>query len=125
LTVGENLALIAKHHKDAISEDTIESLLVDFGLLDRVDHLPSELSIGQRRRLAIVRCLLAEPVLVLADEPTNDLDERWREKIIASFAGIASTKKRSVVMVTHDESYAARAMKKYRLTELGGLICAS
>jgi putative ABC transport system ATP-binding protein len=123
LSVRENLLLIARHHRIKRAEGIIDALLGEYGLCEHQDHLPSELSVGQRRRLAITRCLMTEPTLILADEPTNDLDEAWREKIIATFSEIASSGTRSVVMVTHDKAYASKAIKNYHLEDSGGLIC--
>ena len=64
------------------SRSLVDDLLYQFGLEDRADFFPHQLSGGQRRRAMAARALIHEPELILADEPTNDLDEHWSEEII-------------------------------------------
>ena len=79
-----------------------EETLKDVGLEDRVEHKPNELSGGQRQRVAIARALVNKPALLLADEPTGNLDSKISEEIMKLFADIHS-KGNTLVMVTHEE----------------------
>jgi putative ABC transport system ATP-binding protein len=79
------------------------------GLGDRLKHRPDQLSGGQQQRVAIARALAAEPALVLADEPTGNLDSRASDEIVRLLRQVASEWGRSVVMVTHDPRIAAYA----------------
>ena len=93
----------------------IETMLEEVGLTDRADHLPAELSVGQKRRLVLARVLLAQHDLLLADEPTNDLDADWSDEVFDRFRAFVAD--RSVVVVTHDEAYARQADEVYVLEE--------
>ena len=83
--------------------------LTRMGLGDRLHHRPDQLSGGQQQRVAIARALVAEPALVLADEPTGNLDTRASDEIAALLRQVADTWHRAVVMVTHDPRIAAYA----------------
>ena len=83
--------------------------LAAVGLADRADHLPSELSGGQQQRAAIARALVKEPAVLLADEPTGNLDEDTRDDIIGLLERVWRERHLTMVMVTHDSVVAARA----------------
>ena len=94
----------------------VDKLLYQFGLEDRADFFPHQLSGGQRRRAMAARCLIHEPELILADEPTNDLDEHWSEEIIRILKE-QTQKGTAVVMVTHNSRWAEMATRRLRLEE--------
>jgi putative ABC transport system ATP-binding protein len=86
--------------------------LADLGLADRAGHLPSELSGGQQQRVAIARALVKEPKVLLADEPTGNLDEETRDDIISLLEGLWRDKHLTMVLVTHDSAIARRAQRR-------------
>ena len=88
------------------------SLLEEVGLADRASHLPSHLSGGEQQRVAIARALVKEPRVVLADEPTGNLDSATGADIVTLLAGLASARGATVVVATHDESLARVAPRR-------------
>ncbi len=91
------------------------------GLADRADHLPSELSGGQQQRVAIARALVADPALIVADEPTGDLDRATGEEVLSLLDQLVHDLGKTIVMVTHDPKAAARAHRLVHL-EKGVLV---
>ena len=94
----------------------VDELLYRFGLEDRADFFPHQLSGGQRRRAMAARALIHNPRLILADEPTNDLDEHWSEEIIRILKE-QTQKGTAVVMVTHNARWASAATRRLRLED--------
>jgi putative ABC transport system ATP-binding protein len=88
--------------------------LAAVGMEDRLHHLPSELSGGQQQRAAVARAIVTDPAIVLADEPTGNLDSRSTEEILAVFARL-NAEGRTVVLITHEGDVAARARRIVRL----------
>jgi putative ABC transport system ATP-binding protein len=86
------------------------------GMGDRLDHLPSELSGGQQQRVAVARAIVAAPPLLLADEPTGNLDSRSTDEVLTIFDGL-SAQGRTIVLITHEEEVAARARRTIRLLD--------
>ncbi len=103
---------IRKTERKRIAEET----LADVGLDDRMAHRPNELSGGQRQRVAIARALVNKPALLLADEPTGNLDSKISEEIMTLFADIHK-KGNTLVMVTHEEDIAMHAHRIIRLKD--------
>ena len=107
--------------KDGAQEKRATALLERVGLGDRLDHKPRELSVGQQQRVALARMLANDPAIILADEPTGNLDPDTSRQIIGFFEEF-NREGRTIVMVTHDPEAAARAKKKLKLD--GGKIVA-
>lgn len=103
---------IRKTERIKLAEET----LTDVGLDDRMDHRPNELSGGQRQRVAIARALVNKPSLLLADEPTGNLDSKISEEIMKLFAEI-HRKGNTLVVVTHEEDIAKHAHRIIRLKD--------
>lgn len=115
LTARENLVMALRSARQKVNAGAIDEALEMLGLTDRADHLPAELSVGQKRRLVLARALLVGHDVLLADEPTNDLDADWSEVVFQQFRSFAAEGERAVVMVTHDVAYATRADRVYVL----------
>ncbi|MGL4514378.1 MAG: ABC transporter ATP-binding protein [Lacipirellulaceae bacterium] len=96
-------------------------LLARVGLADRERHSPAQLSGGERQRVAIARALVREPLLVLADEPTGNLDPRAAEGIADLLLGLVHERAAMLVAVTHSEAFAARLGRRARLVD-GALV---
>jgi len=93
-----------------------EKILAEVGLSDRVEHKPNELSGGQRQRVAVARALVNNPSILLADEPTGNLDSKISEEIMQLFAEI-HRKGNTLIVVTHEESIALHAHRIIRLKD--------
>lgn len=119
LTVAENvgLPLLFARRK---SSQRVDELIENVGLSHRRNHRPHELSGGEMQRVAIARALVNQPALVLADEPTGNLDSENGERIIALFDEL-NRKGLTVVVVTHNERLAGKARRKLQLSD--GRIC--
>src|SRR5207249_514701 len=89
--------------------------LADVGLADRTSHLPTELSGGQQQRVAIARALVKEPTVILADEPTGNLDVDMRDEILELLASLHAKGQPTLVIVTHDPEVARRAPRAIRI----------
>ena len=94
-----------------------EAMLDRVGLLDRKSHKPSEMSGGEMQRVAIARSLMSEPELLLADEPTGNLDTETGKSILQLRRQLNSEDGLTIVMITHDESIAERADRCYRMQD--------
>ena len=118
LSAEENVALPLRYARVPRAERLARArtLLGQVGLADRVHHTPSELSGGQCQRVAIARALVTDPALILADEPTGNLDSRSGAEILALFRSLHAGG-RTVVMVTHDELIAQTAPRQVRLSD--------
>lgn len=110
LTALENVALAAEYggmsRKKA--KQAASAMLSNIGLGDRVDHAPSQLSGGQQQRVAIARALINEPRVVLADEPTGNLDSVSSDEILQLMRDINKKSKTTFVVVTHDSAISKR-----------------
>lgn len=115
LTALENVTLPLEILGREKSEQKAKRLLEELGLSHRLDHTPSRLSGGECQRVAIARALVVEPKLLLADEPSGNLDVHTGDKVMDLFFDVAKRHGITVVLVTHSEALAARCEKTYRL----------
>jgi putative ABC transport system ATP-binding protein len=93
------------------------ALLAEVGLAARAEHLPAQLSGGEQQRVAIARALATEPRVILADEPTGNLDSETGADVIDLLAGLAAVHQATVVVATHDAGLAARAPKRLAMRD--------
>jgi len=108
LTAIENVLLSLEANQKYNQDEDAKALLAEFGLSHRLNHLPSELSGGEQQRVAIARALINKPKIILADEPTGNLDSINSESMMDLLFNYTRKSKTSLVMVTHDNSIAER-----------------
>ena len=118
LDARENVALAARYagHPPRAAFDRAERALRDVGLHDRMHHRPSALSGGQQQRVAVARALVNEPALLLADEPTGELDSRTAENVLG-LLGALNRGGQTLIVVTHSEAVWRRAQRVIRLAD--------
>src|SRR4026207_98378 len=123
LTAFENveLPLLLTKLSKAERRKNVETALDLVGLSDRMHHQPKQLSRGQEQRVAIARAIVTDPNLILADEPTGNLDARSGEEILQILSTLNRALNKKLVMVTHDP-HAARFASKIRYLEKGELL---
>ena len=111
LTAYENveLPLLLTHLKRRERREHVEAVLSVVGLADRMEHYPSQLSGGQQQRVAIARAIVTDPEILVADEPTGDLDRASAEEILQLMDRLVHEFGKTVIMVTHDPRAAEKA----------------
>ncbi len=116
---AENVILpqMIRDVSEADARARAESLLTALGLGHRLDHRPSQLSGGEQQRVAVARALANRPALVLADEPTGNLDERTADVVLAEFLRLVRGEGSSALVATHNERLAAKMDRVVRLHE--------
>jgi len=119
LTAQENVesALVPSGTKASERRSRARQALDDLGLADRAGHLPLELSGGEQQRVAIARALVRDPRVILADEPTGNLDEGTRDEIIELLVRLWADRRQTLVIVTHDSGVARRAPRVALINE--------
>jgi putative ABC transport system ATP-binding protein len=117
LTVQENITLPADLDGRKVPADELAELLEILGLTDKVQSLPSELSGGQQQRVAIGRALVNHPAIVLADEPTGNLDKRNSQEIMDLLRAANTKRGQTLVVITHDPEIAAQADRVMTITD--------
>jgi putative ABC transport system ATP-binding protein len=117
LTAAQNveLPLLLTRLSGAERKKHVETALRIVGLEDRMHHYPRQLSGGQEQRVAIARAIVADPKVLVADEPTGDLDAKSAEEILALMESLNRDFKKTIVMVTHDPRAAERAHIQHHL----------
>lgn len=109
LNVRENITLPVDLDGKNPDQDKLSELLKTLGLEDRADYLPNQLSGGQQQRVSIGRALFNDPKIILADEPTGNLDHKASEEIVRLLREANQKYHQTIIMVTHDENIAAQA----------------
>ena len=117
LTAEENVALPLLFSRALHQRDRVRNLLARVGLQDRSNHLPRELSGGEQQRVAIARALVNGPKILLADEPTGNLDSKRGNEIVALLRDMNQTEGLTVVLSTHNRDLADRADRQVKLID--------
>lgn len=109
LNVKENVLLPAALDHQKISDERFNDLMNTLAIMDRLNHLPNQLSGGQQQRVSIARALMNQPSIILADEPTGNLDRKNSDEIIHLLRLANQKYKQTIILITHDESIARHA----------------
>ena len=117
LNVVENMTLPLKLDGQKVNEERVNELLELLGLAERRKHLPSQLSGGQQQRVSIGRALINAPALVLADEPTGNLDSKSSQEIIGLLKHSNKKYGQTLIVITHDENIALQADRIIRIED--------
>jgi len=118
LTVGENVSLPLELNRvpRLQAQEKVRDLLASVGLLDRWDTFPEKLSGGEQQRVALARALVHDPILILADEPTGNLDEETGAQVMSLLTRLVRERDRTLLMVTHSPEAASNADRVLRLS---------
>lgn len=111
LNVEENISLPLLLDHKTVEREKLNDLLKILGLEKRVNHIPSELSGGQQQRVAIGRALISAPKLILADEPTGNLDQKNSREIMNIFRELNEKYNQTILLITHDEKIAENSKR--------------
>ena len=117
LNVDENIALPHLLDGRALDRERLDQIVDHLGLSDRRTNLPNQLSGGQQQRVSIGRALYSHPAIVLADEPTGNLDRKNGEEIIRLLKESNRNQKQTLLLITHDESIALQADRMIRIED--------
>ncbi len=117
LTVYENILLPFGLDGEKPALDYMQAIVSRLGLEEQLDKMPNALSGGQQQRVAIARALVRKPALILADEPTGNLDSKSSAEVVALFQSINREMGHTIVMITHDDDVAQRAGKILRVAD--------
>jgi putative ABC transport system ATP-binding protein len=117
LTAEENVALPLLFSRALHQRDRVRNLLARVGLQNRSDHLPRELSGGEQQRVAIARALVNDPKILLADEPTGNLDSKRGNEILTLLRDMNQTEGLTIVLSTHNRDLANRAGRQVKLVD--------
>lgn len=109
LNVLENITLPLRIAKKKIDHKYLDELITMLGINERANHLPAQLSGGQQQRVAIARALMADPSIILADEPTGNLDSENSNEVIQLLKCAAKKYNKTIILVTHDNEVAEKA----------------
>lgn len=109
LTVRHNIELPLKLDKRKVDKKVLLDIVKKLGIENKLDSFPSELSGGQQQRVAIARSLIYSPSIILADEPTGNLDRKNSKEIVDIFRYFNKTLKQTIILITHDENIALKA----------------
>ncbi len=117
MTAVENVALPLEFRGEPGADESAAAMLSEVGLGHRLEHFPAQLSGGEQQRVALARALVTEPRLLLADEPTGNLDGATGRQIVELLFGMRSRRNTTLVLVTHDEALARRCSRLVRMAD--------
>ena len=117
LTLEENVCLPKMIAKEQIDKNQINKLFEYFDLKDRMKSFPNDLSGGEKQRVAVMRAIINNPSVIIADEPTGNLDKENVLKMISLFQKLNTEKKLTIIIATHDENVFDIGHKKYQLVD--------
>ena len=117
MTALENVALPLEFAGKADAFETARAVLAEVGLSHRAEHFPAQLSGGEQQRVAIARALSPRPQIILADEPTGNLDGKTGEQVVDLLFGLQRRRQATLVLVTHDRTLAARCGRLVRMAD--------
>ncbi len=117
LNVYENITLPLELDGNKVDETFLNEVVKSLGLIDKLYNMPSELSGGQQQRVAIARAILSKPAILLADEPTGNLDSRTTEDVLGLLRVTSTKFNQTVVMITHDMQLAGIADRIIRIED--------
>ena len=117
LSAKENIMLPLLLDKKSVNSDYADTLLEFLGIYDRRDHYPEALSGGQQQRVAIARALISHPSLILADEPTGNLDSRNSDEIVKGLYRSVREFDQTLIMITHDKNIADTAQRTIKIED--------
>ncbi|MNI08806.1 ABC transporter ATP-binding protein YtrE [compost metagenome] len=120
LSARQNVEIAMRGEERSSSErkDKLEAWFEKTGLQNRMNHLPSQLSRGQQQRVAMIRALIHEPTLVLADEPTGSLDTETAEEVTELMLELCKSEKNTLLVVTHDLKMAERFPRQVHIHDI-------
>ena len=116
-TALENVSLILEINGEGNAKQQAEELLIQFGLKDRLNHFPTQLSGGEQQRVAIARSMAVKPKMILADEPTGNLDSENSDMISNLLFQYADKNQSSLVLVTHDLKFAEKCDRMIKIED--------
>ena len=117
MTAQENAALPLEFAGDADAADKAAAALQTVGLAERLRHFPGELSGGEQQRVALARAFVAGPSLLLADEPTGNLDRETGERVMELLFALQAAQGTTLILVTHDAALAGRCRRRLRMAD--------
>ena len=117
LTLEENVSLPKMIAKEQLDKDELIELFEYFDLKDRMNSFPNDLSGGEKQRVAVMRAIINNPSIIIADEPTGNLDEENALKMMSLFQKLNTEKKLTIIIATHDEDVFNIGHKKYQLVD--------
>jgi len=117
LTLEENVSLPRMIAKEQLDRDELIELFEYFDLKDRMNSFPNDLSGGEKQRVAVMRAVINNPSIIIADEPTGNLDKENALKMMSLFQKLNTEKKLTIIIATHDEDVFNIGHKKYQLVD--------
>jgi lipoprotein-releasing system ATP-binding protein len=117
LTLEENVSLPKMIAKEQWDKDELIDLFEYFDLRDRMNSFPNDLSGGEKQRVAVMRAVINNPSIIIADEPTGNLDKENALKMMSLFQKLNTEKKLTIIIATHDEDVFNIGLKKYQLVD--------